>query len=812
MPNVTQDVQILAVASPRSLRYNQPAARTIAQLIESRAATTPQSVVLCAPDKRPLTYEDLAALVGRSVERLRAAGISQSDRVALVLPNGPDMATGFLSVAAAATCAPLNPSYRASEFDFYLSDLNAKALVIASGMASPAREIAAARGIPVVELKSDVGARAGEFALDGQFGEPVAFSTATPSDIALVLHTSGTTSRPKIVPLSHSNVCHSAHNVATTLALTDQDRCLNVMPLFHIHGLIAALLGSLTAGGSVICSPGFDGAHFFTWVDAFQPTWYTAVPTVHQAVLRAAGQHPDIVARRRFRFIRSSSASLPPALLHELESTFSAPVIEAYGMTEAAHQMASNPLPPLTRKPGSVGVSAGPEVAVMDSDGNLLPPGSVGEVVIRGPNVTGGYENNPDANAKAFTNTWFRTGDQGSIDADGYLTLTGRLKEIINRGGEKIAPREIDEVLTEHPAVALAVAFATPHQTLGEDVAAAVVLKPGASVQEDELLKFASERLAEFKVPKQLLIVEEIPKGPTGKLQRIGLAEKLEPLLAAKRASKFQAAATPLETQLQQIWTNVLKVGNIGVRDSFFELGGDSLAFMTMLLEVERSLGISVPVDAFLSAPTIQTISELSRGGPSSDAPTPSQSHPATVRDSVFKGLKNRVFQLVALYSPGFRTTRVWLHRMRGVSIGNNVSIGLSALIETAYPELVQIGNNVSIGMRTTIIGHLRDSTVHARRLGQRTVHIEDGAYIGPGVIILPNVRIGKGAVVSAGSVVSRSVPPQTLVRGNPAVPIARCGVSLGGGVSYEEFVRNLRPLPGDEHRSTTKFVNQPAS
>ncbi len=342
-----------------------------------------------------------------------------------------------------------------------------------------------------------------------------------------MLHTSGTTSRPKIVPLLQRNVTASAGHIMATLALGPGDVCLNVMPLFHIHGLMAATLASLAAGAQVSCSPGFHALRFFHWLDEVRPTWYTAVPTMHQAVLARADHNPEIVARTRLRLIRSSSASLPPQVMAELERTFRAPVIEAYGMTEAAHQMASNPLPPRARKPGCVGVAAGPEVAVMDEEGNVLPRGAVGEVVIRGPNVTPGYEANPEANAKAFTNGWFRTGDQGVIDEEGYLRLTGRLKELINRGGEKISPLEVDEVLMDHPAVQQVVTFGLPSEKLGEEVAAAVVLREGKTVGERELRDFVAARLAQFKVPRRIVFLREIPKGATGKLQRIGLAAKL---------------------------------------------------------------------------------------------------------------------------------------------------------------------------------------------------------------------------------------------------------------------------------------------
>ncbi len=319
----------------------------------------------------------------------------------------------------------------------------------------------------------------------------------------------------------------SAYHIGNTLSLREADVCLNIMPLFHIHGLIAATLSSIAAGASVVCTPGFNALKFFHWFQEANPTWYTAVPTMHQAILSRADRNKDIIAKGRLRLIRSSSSSLPPQVMEALEQTFGVPVIEAYGMTEASHQMASNPLPPRPRFAGCVGMAAGPDVAIMNEAGDLLAAGSLGEVVIRGRNVTSGYEANPEANAKAFTNGWFRTGDQGVMDEQGYLRLTGRLKELINRGGEKISPLEIDTIIMDHPAVAQVVTFGMPHDKLGEDVAAAVVLREGTSCDERELRAFVSARVADFKVPRKILFLSEIPKGATGKLQRIGLAEKL---------------------------------------------------------------------------------------------------------------------------------------------------------------------------------------------------------------------------------------------------------------------------------------------
>ena len=481
-----------------------------------------------APGRNALTFDGLRSLVEATVKSLNALGIGRNDRVAIVLPNGPEMATAFLSVAAGATTAPLNPAYREEEFEFYLTDLHARALIVDTAGNAAAENVAAKLAIPVIRLEVDAGAPAGAFRLTGKpTGAPVTTGLAEADDTALVLHTSGTTSRPKIVPLAGRNIAASARNIRGTLRLTPADRCLNIMPLFHIHGLIAAVTSSLSAGASVFCTPGFNALKFFQWTDEVSPTWYTAVPTMHQAILARAPRNAESVARLKLRFIRSSSSSLPPQVMAELESTFRAPVIEAYGMTEATHQMASNPLPPAVHKAGSVGLAAGPEIAIVSEDGRVLVLDEIGEICIRGENVTAGYENNPKANTEAFAYGWFHTGDQGAMDAEGYVRLSGRLKEIINRGGETISPREIDEILMDHPAVAQVVTFAMPHDKLGEDVAAAVVLREGKTASERELRDFCATRLADFKVPRKLLFLEEIPKGATGKLQRIGLAAKL---------------------------------------------------------------------------------------------------------------------------------------------------------------------------------------------------------------------------------------------------------------------------------------------
>ena len=481
-----------------------------------------------APGRPWLNGAGLRDLAESVRATLSGAGIGRGDRVAIVLPNGPDMATAFLTVAATCCAAPLNPAYKADEFEFYLQDLQPAAILLDAKEAGPARDVASRLGIPVLALHSGEGA-AGSFTLDAS-ALPAGSASPEPSrpeDPALVLHTSGTTARPKIVPLTNGNLVASARHIAAALALSPADTCLNIMPLFHIHGLIAAVTSSLSAGAAVCCTPGFSAFKFGEWLGEVRPSWYTAVPTMHQAILMRMRAHTEQARAANLRFIRSSSASLPPQVMAELEEVFGAPVIESYGMTEATHQMASNPLPPRARKPGAVGIAAGPEVAVMDDDGTLLPQGSIGEVVIRGPNVTLGYDNNPSANERAFTAGWFRTGDQGRLDDEGYLFLTGRLKEQINRGGEKISPLEVDVVLLDHPGVAQACTFGIPHEKLGEEVGVVVVPRPGETLTEADVRAFAAERLAAFKVPRRVLVMDDIPKGATGKVQRIGLAAKL---------------------------------------------------------------------------------------------------------------------------------------------------------------------------------------------------------------------------------------------------------------------------------------------
>jgi acyl-CoA synthetase (AMP-forming)/AMP-acid ligase II/thioesterase domain-containing protein len=580
---------------------------TLWALLSKGAERHAARAAILAPDRDPLNFEDLARLVECTAGQLRALGFDQRARIAVVLFNGPEMATAFLALSASCVCAPLNPASTRSDFDFALRDLGANALLIEEGDNTPAIAAAEVLGIRVLRLRKN--SQAGAFDLVDPAGcdQP---DWPGEESVALLLHTSGTTSKPKLVPLSARNLSTSAQHIARTLALSPEDRCLNIMPLFHIHGLMAAVLASLNSGASVVCTEAAYAGNIFGWIKDFRPTWYTAVPTMHQSILSRLEANRAVIQAAPLRFVRSSSAALPPRLLSDLEDSFQCPVIEAYGMTEAAHQMASNPLPPGRRKPGSVGLPAGPDVAIMAPSGELLTAGEIGEVVIRGPNVTAGYEANAAANAEAFSNGWFRTGDQGQMDEEGYLHLTGRFKELINRGGEKISPREVDEVLLGHPSVRQAVCFAIPHAQLGEAIGAAVEIKAGATLGSSELRAWAGERLPAFKVPRVIRVLDEIPKGPTGKLQRIGLAERIgvEPLDDSISDTTFVPARTITEERIVEIWLKLLPGRQIGVRTRFEALGGDSLLAVEMLATVSTAIGGTVPYVRFVDEGTIEAL------------------------------------------------------------------------------------------------------------------------------------------------------------------------------------------------------------
>jgi acyl-CoA synthetase (AMP-forming)/AMP-acid ligase II len=482
-----------------------------------------ENIALTSEISSKLSYKDLKLFINKISKQLAGNGLSNKDRAAIVLPNGPYMASSFLAISSYMSAAPLNPSYKSEEYEFYLKDLNPKIVLVEKNSDNPVVDVAKKLKIELCEINPEKDGPSGIFNI---YENETEYSLPDENDESLVLHTSGTTSRPKIVPLTNKNIFSSAENISKSLNLSESDHCLNIMPLFHIHGLIAILASSMKAGASVCASNGFNAIKFLDLAKSEKINWYSGVPTMHQTILLRARRNSEIAKELKLRLIRSSSASLPPAVFKDLNDVFNCPVIEAYGMTEATHQMTSNPLPPKQQKAGFVGLPAGPEVCIMNQNGDVLKQGEEGEVCIKGENVTLGYDNNEEANKTSFTNGWFRTGDQGYFDKEGYLKISGRLKEIINKGGEKISPLEVDNVLMDHPFIDQAVCFGYDDKMLGENIASAIIIKSGETCSENDVLEYAQEKLAKFKIPKKIFFVEEIPKGATGKLQRNVLAKK----------------------------------------------------------------------------------------------------------------------------------------------------------------------------------------------------------------------------------------------------------------------------------------------
>ncbi len=585
-------------------------------MVITAAAADPGAVALLAPGREDLSHRELVDLVHQTAGRLRSHGIGRRHRVGVVMPDGPETVVLQLAVMSAAVCAPLNPAFNEQEFDFFLRDLQVSAVIVPWNTPSAARAAARQLGLVTLEARVNPAAPAGSVELSGPFrGAPVPApaSGPGPGDLAVLMHTAGTTSRAKIVALTHNNFYAAVRNVAATLRLGPADRCLSVMPQFHISGLCSWMY-ALGSGGSVVCAPAFLAPKFFEWMNQFQPTWYNVAPTLHQAILERAPQNLDIIKKNRLRFMRSAAAPMPPEVIRSLEQTLRAPFIESYGMTEAGSQIASNPMPPGRRKPGSVGVGVGTEIAVLDDEGNQAPQGGAGEVVVRGPNVFSGYENNPEANAEAFINGWLRTGDRGYFDSDGYLFLTGRIKELINRGGEKISAREVEEVLLQHPAVSQAAVFPVPDPRLGEEVAAAVVRRAGVECGEAALRDYLAARLVHFKVPSQVVFLADLPKNASGKVARLGLAKKLGVVSKSREPAggrPWVAPRTAIEISLAAIWRKNLGVEKIGLHDPFLDLGGDSVQAGQIIAQIRSEFGVETPVLRFFEAATISALAEL---------------------------------------------------------------------------------------------------------------------------------------------------------------------------------------------------------
>ncbi len=567
-----------------------------------RAVAAPALKALLAPGQNPITFEELSSRICAIASMVRDAGLRRNEVIAVIMPDGLELLSTILGTTSVAICAPLNPALRTSEAESYFRDLDVRALIVDPRHDLGVKEMANKLGVAVLDLE-----RATDVSSSTTLAEYV-----RADDTALVLQTSATTAKARLVPLTHSNLRAMAVNTRRILQLSAEDRFLSVMPLFHLTGLLSSL-ATLLAGGSVISTSGFDSGKFLSWIEELHPTWYTASPALHNAILPLFAERPDVLNRFPLRFVRSIGAPLQQSLLAELERVLHVPVLEGYGMTEAG-MVASNT--PQKRRAGSVGQSAGVEVAVMGDSETFLPTGCEGEIAVRGPAVIRGYRDNAEADESAFRGAWFLTGDVGYVDEEGFLFVTGRIKDIINRGGEKVRPGEVDEVLSTHPMVSETAAFGVPHPTLGEDVAAAAVLIPGASVTEAELRRFVADRLADFKIPRRIIFMDSIPRGPTGKALRTKLAEQFLQGEAALRANQGDTL-TPIEKKLEIIWKRILRIDEIGIRDDFFAAGGDSLGLTLLMAEIEFEFevdGTLLEGSEFFSSPTIETLAGVIQG------------------------------------------------------------------------------------------------------------------------------------------------------------------------------------------------------
>lgn len=605
-----------AATEQKKMKTSQP---TIGELLQHWARSTPASVALVAPGRKPLTYD----AYGRQAEYVRETlsnwGIGRGDRVALVLPTGAEAGVCYVSVCSCATAAPLNPAYTFQEFSLYLERLSIKAAIVLHGNDTAARAVAANLGILLIELNPDYSGPAGTFQLSGGApATPRRSGLPSADDLALVVQTSGTTSRSKIIPLTHLNVVERAMLENSFFGIGSKDRVLCLNTLYHHSGLKQGVIEPLQSGGSTVGISAFGPADLLELLEEFKPTWCTGAATFFHEIVRIAGSRNADFRRHSLRYFRSGSAPLLPSVANAIEETFGVPILNAYSSSEAG-TMTSNPPPPGVQRSETVGIPIGIDVSILDDDGNELPPGEPGEVAARGPTVMHGYEDDSEANAQSFCNGWFRTSDAGYFDQSGYLVLTGRLKEVINRGGEKISPAEVEAALIAHPDVIEAATFPVPHPSLGEFPAAAVVLKAGARVSEEALVRFLRERLADFKVPARLVFLDEIPKSAAGKIQRGQLARVLgiDRMIGDQLHQDTAKGREPTEREyrLQRLWKKALRIEHVGLNDNFFMLGGDSLQAVELFLEIEKEFNHRLPTAALFEAVTVAEISALIEEG-----------------------------------------------------------------------------------------------------------------------------------------------------------------------------------------------------
>jgi acyl-CoA synthetase (AMP-forming)/AMP-acid ligase II/thioesterase domain-containing protein/acyl carrier protein len=582
---------------------------TIYDMIRRRAEAQPDATALFLKGRPPVTYAALVARLDQVKRSLNDCGFGRGDRIGILHSGGPDMLFLLFGITGGATPVPLNPKVTEQELTVDFRQRAVQALVVEAGFETPARSVAQQLGIPIIEATP--APAGGEHGMDLSGGAPDRDHDPAPStaeDYFVVLLTSGTTEESKVVPIRHRQ---------RTIApdYLEPSDCGLIIGALHHSGRIMTLAKNLMSGSSSILAQSFDIGDFWEYLSGQGLTQFTTNQAVLKNILEHADAHEADIERSRLRVIFAAGGKVDPEIADKVEALMGAPVIERYNSTET-NRIADHP-PFGPHKRGSVGFPTGCEVCIRSLDGVYLPNGERGEVVVRGPMVFDGYENNPEANAAAFVDGWFRTGDEGYFDEDGCLTLTGRIKEMINRGGEKVSPAEVDAAITSHPQVREAATFPIKHPSLGEEVAAAVVRERGSAVTERELTRVLLTALAGFKVPRHFVFVDEIPKGATGKVQRYKLAEVLG--LASDsgpiRGEALPRSATPLEARLQALWARVLKIDRVGLTDNFFLLGGDSLLAVELVQLVGRRLRCWLPVASLFEAGTVTEMAALIEEG-----------------------------------------------------------------------------------------------------------------------------------------------------------------------------------------------------
>jgi oxalate---CoA ligase len=584
---------------------------TLDQMVESQSDRLDGQTAILAPHRAPLSYARLRRHILQTREQLWDLGIRRGDVVVSVLPNGPEAASALLCVSSCAVFAPVNPNLLWSEYERLFRDLDPRLVLAPAGKAQSARRAAQTANILVVDVVP--GAEAGVFRLEGKSDCRTRGAargkreSARPEDVAYIFGTSGSTGRPKLAPRTHGKACRALALHCAASKLTPSDRCLNFSPPFHVLGLLAGLLVPLGSGGSTVWTGEFQASEFFEWLNTFRPTWFSAVPAVLAEILE---RERDSIRGSSLRFIRSSGAPLPAAIADRVEALFGVPVFSAYGLSEAATISSESPT---SRRRGSCGRPAG-EIRIVDESGQSVAAGKPGEIAVRGISVFDGYLGDPAATRQAFRDGWFHTGDIGYLDSDGFLFLTGRASEFINRGGEKIAPLEIEDVLSAHPSVAKAVTFPVPHDKLGEEVAAGVVLREGASLTAQELLEFAASKLSAYKLPAKIFFVNKLPVSATGKILRSKMREHVG-WRADKNGrvpSRYRPPRDHSERRIADILAAVLSLDRVGVEDDFFELGGDSLKAVECALLIEEEFGGRAMAPGVLRwAPTVAQLAAI---------------------------------------------------------------------------------------------------------------------------------------------------------------------------------------------------------